>query len=226
MAFKWQVGRNLLGRSPDPLVLSGDVFDINMFDPKEHENTNILAVKMNELHLYYLMCEDERGADAVYRLFTQHKEEDMFHGSYHYDLIHGQAAVVCYGIARKKRRRKYLKYAKKCQKHIKFIGQQGNTHFLYMDQLIDGEVAALKGRTEDAKKCYEKAISLAARTGLINEQSVAQERFGDYMLECGDTNEAEYRWKNAMGLCTEWGAQAKVDQLRRKLASLRGTSDE
>lgn len=220
MTFKWQVGRNLLGLSRDPLHLKGDVFDIDEFDGRIHESIHRLALKTNELHLYYTMCDDVRGADAVHRLFTQHKQEDMFHGSYHYDLIHAQTATVCYGTARKNHQRKYLKYAKKCHKHIKFIGEQGNTNFLHMDHLLDGEYAALKGRLKDAKKCYIKAIALAARQGLIHEQAVAYERFGDYMLECGDVDEAEYRWNCAMELCSEWGAGAKVDQLRSKVAAL------
>ena len=68
----------------------------------------------------------------------------MFHGSYHYDLIHAHSAVVCYGTARKERKRKYLKYAQKCHKHIKFIRAQRITHFVHMDYLLDAELEASK----------------------------------------------------------------------------------
>lgn len=82
------------------------------------------------------------------------------------------------------------------------------------------KIAAWKGHKAVAKKRYCLAITIAARNGLVNEQALANERMGDYIQECGDVNEAEYRWNHAIDLCTEWGALAKVEQVRRNIDTL------
>ena len=68
-----------------------------------------------------------------------------------------------------------------------------------------------------ALRSYESAALLAGRRGLIHVQALANERFAIYLEEIGDTQEAEYRFKEAITLYQEWGATLKVQQLKNKL---------
>ena len=80
------------------------------------------------------------------------------------------------------------------------------------------------------RNCWMRACRLerAARSrqeefrnvGLVNQHALVNERYADYMAERGDTNEAEYRYKNAISLYEEWGAKAKVKLVQEKLGLL------
>ena len=96
------------------------------------------------------------------------------------------------------------------------IGQKGNPNYAHLEKLLDAEYAALRGRKLIAKKCYQDAVTLAARSGIVHEQAVINERFGD---GCGDSSEAQYRFKCAIDLYKEWGALVKVDLVEQKLSS-------
>ena len=76
------------------------------------------------------------------------------------------------------------------------------------------------GKTDDATRSYLAAIKHAARSGLINQHAIVNERFADYMVDVGNTEEAEYRYNNAVKLYDEWGAQAKVEQVTTKINML------
>jgi hypothetical protein len=65
-----------------------------------------------------------------------------------------------------------------------------------------------------AKKHYEVAILMAARRGFTNDEAMAHERFGEHALQLGDSNDAFYHFERAIALYQEWGAHAKVVQLR------------
>ena len=52
-----------------------------------------------------------------------------------------------------------------------------------MEKLLDAEFDAVKGRTGVTQSNYEAAITLAARKGLVSEQAIINERYGDFMFE-------------------------------------------
>ena len=53
------------------------------------------------------------------------------------------------------------------------------------------------------------------------DAAVAKERYGDFLLcDMKDEEAAAYAIRKAVGLFTEWGAIAKVDQLSEKYSTL------
>ena len=95
-----------------------------------------------------------------------------------------------------------------------------NPNVKHCESLIDAELADLAGDSHLAKKHYEVAILVAARRGFTNVQALAHERFGEHALQLGDLNEALYHFERAITLYQEWGAHAKVSQLRSSHSSL------
>ena len=90
-----------------------------------------------------------------------------------------------------------------------------------MAKLLDAELAALKGLKQLAQDHYQAAAALAARSGLRHEHGVINERLADYMMDCGDNNEAQYRYEQALEIYREWGAAAKLDQVNGKIDRLK-----
>ena len=72
----------------------------------------------------------------------------------------------------------------------------------------------LAGDSHLANKHYEVAILVAARRGFTNDKALAHERFGEHALRLGDLNDALYHFERSIVLYQEWGAHAKVVQLR------------
>jgi hypothetical protein len=100
------------------------------------------------------------------------------------------------------------------------FSQFQNPNITHCESLIDAELAALEGHTHLAIKHYEVAILLAGRRGFTNDQALAHERFGDYMMERGDLNDAAYHLRFAIRLYEDWGASAKASQMKAKHAPL------
>ena len=215
--MRWQVIRNLLGNSENPHLLIGDVFDVSKFE--SNERTTVVAIYQDTIDLAYFMCDDVIGAEQASKLHREYNHDAMNPGSRHYDNLLAHTAVVCYSAVRKSGNRKYLPLAKRCHKHVKEISKKGNFNYQYSERLLDAEVAALRGCKQLAKTNYQRAIAYAARSGMVNEQAVVNERFADYMFESNDTNESTYHWNMAIDLYKEWGAVAKVDQIGEKLKS-------
>jgi tetratricopeptide (TPR) repeat protein len=93
------------------------------------------------------------------------------------------------------------------------------------ESLIDAELADLAGDSHLAIKHYKTAILLAGRRGFTNDEALTHERFGEHALRLGDSNDALYHFERAIELYQEWGAHAKVVQLRSAHGGLPSASD-
>ncbi|KAL3907285.1 MAG: hypothetical protein SGILL_008935 [Bacillariaceae sp.] len=178
------------------------------------------AKLFKELDAAGWMCNDEDAADRAIRLKTELSRAETDVGVSNVDFTESFVAISCYGAARKTKKRKYVKFARSAQTLIQTKIKKGNPNLLHWESLIDAEMLALKGRTDAARLKYQAAISFSARTGQINIHGLANERYGDYMAEIGDYDEARYRYENASKLYDEWGAMAKVDIVKEKLARI------
>ena len=119
-------------------------------------------------------------------------------------------------MARKTAKRRYAVHARKCLDKIRSWMEKGNPNVIHYESLLEAENWALKGKTFVAKKHYLSATVLATRGGFIQDAAMANERFGEFLLEdMGEPEEAAYQFKQAAKLYEEWGAQAKADEIVR-----------
>ena len=218
MGFQRQVVQCLLGRVSNPLRLKGDACDVDTFVPKDKHQAAVLACKEHDLAAF--MGDDETCAKLSVSVRKDFSEADLSPGTIDGAILELHSAMCCYGMVRKTGARIYLGVARRAHGHVKSLERNGSVSYKHISHIVDAELAALKGKRVQAKQHYEAAILTSARRGAVNYQGIANERFGDYMLDCGDTDEAEYRWKNAIELYQYWGACAKVQQVEEKLASL------
>ena len=154
-----------------------------------------------------------------------HSPQDFGPGTVDFDSLQASIAITCFGACRKLKTKAYFPYGKKARKHMKGLRKKGNPNHLHLEQLIEAEYVALKSdRASTATKHFQSAIVLAARNGSLSDQALINERFGDFVHECGDIDEAVYRWKTAVLLYREWSASAKVDQVEMKLSKATSSS--
>jgi hypothetical protein len=86
--------------------------------------------------------------------------------------------------------------------------------------LYQAEMAALEGKTDQAKTAYNHAISTAARHAFLHDRALANERAGEFFLQIDDLDWATYYLRDAHQLYLDWGALAKAAHLWEKHANV------
>ncbi len=90
---------------------------------------------------------------------------------------------------------------------------------------MEDKLAEHKGQKHEEKKHYEKAEMLAGRGGFVKDAALANERYGEFLLEdMSDRKEAAFRFQEAIKLHLEWEAQAKAELLSAKYEYLWSSS--
>lgn len=92
----------------------------------------------------------------------------------------------------------------------------------HYDSLLDAELDSLRGGTYSAGRSYEASILYAGRRGLTPDQALAHERYGEHWVRLGPNHvhDAQFQLGEAVKLYDEWGAHAKVEQIRSDYDSI------
>jgi hypothetical protein len=81
--------------------------------------------------------------------------------------------------------------------------------------LLQAEKAFLKKRHDKAHIYYEKSIHVANQHGFLNDEALANERYGIFLEHQNkDATVALYRFARATELYEMWGALGKVKHIR------------
>lgn len=242
----WQLIRNLIGPSDNPVVLKGDVLDI---DENYLENKQDLALLVTfryaQSRLYCIFGDYERGAN----LALKHRDF-LAKVSPASPLVLGDAfsrGVLVAAMARKTKERKYVKEAKKIRSTFSSWIKKENPNVRHYMDFLDAELTALSGDINTAETHFQTAIRMASRFGFLGDAALISERYLVLLLERGDwgkggsekkspcpaysssafrQNETRYRYEETLKYYAEWGATTKVEQLRRKYQYLEALENE
>lgn len=214
----WQAVMNLTGGSDHTTTLTGEAMD----QDKELKRVNdtefsmILAkIHHNQMYLACFFGEHELGVNLALKHREKVNEQNPGGPSVYVGAF--VSALSFFSMARKTRKTKYKKEAMNLFRTIRDWRQKGNPNVLHYESLLDAEAAALQGKKQDATKKYKDAVLKATRVGMTQDQALANERFGDFLLEVDERSEAAYHFSLAIQLYKEWGAGRKVSQLERRL---------
>jgi hypothetical protein len=93
-----------------------------------------------------------------------------------------------------------------------------NPNVIHFDALLDAEADSFRGMKNHATvtKRFELAIQYSGKCGLIQDRALAHERYSEYLSRLGAVHDedASFQLDEAVRLYAEWGAHAKVKQLR------------
>jgi tetratricopeptide (TPR) repeat protein len=198
----------------------GDVFDEDVYMQHYRETKDVVFQSLIHRNKMYAACyfgEHEEGASLALTV----GEEFLEHlpGQSACVLVTFANGLACYAMLRKTGERKYRRMAKRCRKRIKEWVKKGNPNCLHYEAFLDAEHKACKGQKLAAVHDYKVAIRFAGRRGILHDHALANERLGEFLLECGDFDEANYRFEKAVALYSEWGADSKVELLKDKIKS-------
>mmetsp|Transcript_46649 Transcript_46649/g.141340 ORF Transcript_46649/g.141340 Transcript_46649/m.141340 type:complete len:270 (+) Transcript_46649:257-1066(+) len=82
--------------------------------------------------------------------------------------------------------------------------------------LLNAELAHLKGDEAGAAELYDVAIQAAGKHQFIHEEALAFERAGNFYQGSGDRKKASFCFRKAHDGYTKWGATGKAAQVQEK----------
>ena len=124
------------------------------------------------------------------------------------------------------RRRKYVREGWDMSRLLKKYALWCPANFLDKKYLLNAELAAMNGESDQAMQYYINAIALAKDNRSLFVQGVANERAGRYCLSTlHQPQEAVAYFVQALLVYEEWTAYRKVDQLRKALKAMYNDDD-
>ena len=79
----------------------------------------------------------------------------------------------------------------------------------------------MEGRLDKAELLYHQALSIASRSGFLQDAAIINELFAEFFLNRRKSpDDALYKMKASCGLYEEWGCHLKAEMLRAKYGAI------
>lgn len=202
--------------SGDPKDLNGEVFDNEEFEAGRSAGGIYFGIACFPRMMLCYLFGDYEGAAALgkeTRALTQNHISPLIPA-----MVMMFDALTAVGLARKLKRRR-VRHANEISKHLHRLSSNAPQNFLVMSNLIDAEIAALKGDHGSAYPKYVAAISISRDEGSFLYNALANELCGKYFLERKDKGTAEGFLRDAALCYKKWDAVAKAQHLVNELKS-------
>ncbi|MEG4531045.1 protein kinase domain-containing protein [Microcoleus sp. D2_18a_D3] len=215
---------NWQGKSTDPLMLAGAVYDERSVLPQHHKQNNRLGLIYYYLHkliLVYLFADDSQAAvDCAIKTIPY---LDGGSGSILLPLFHtydSLARLRNYGDVSPEKQQQYLTEVAANQKKIKNWANYAPMNYLHKHDLVEAERYRVLLRNYEAADFYDRAIVGAKENEYIQEQALANELAAKFYLDWGKEKVAQAYMQEAYYCYARWGAKAKIDDLEKRYPQL------
>ena len=118
------------------------------------------------------------------------------------------------------RRKRFIRAAKKAARNLKKLSRFCPSNAQNKLSLLEAEICFSKGDFDSAVPLYQRSIELAKQEGFLHERALANERAGIAFDKSGESQRSIVFLKEAMKLYGDWGAHAKVYQMKEKFQFL------
>ena len=117
-------------------------------------------------------------------------------------------------------RKKLLKTLKINQKQMKKWSISCPENFLHKFKLVEAEWMRITRKKRQAEELYEKAIQAACDNGYKQNEAIACELAAKFYFKEGKVRVAKAYMSDALRLYSEWGASAKVREMKEHYPDL------
>jgi predicted ATPase/anti-anti-sigma regulatory factor len=200
--------------------------ELGRLDEKEH------AIPFYYVHAYRLFLHVLHGEHeaALSEAEEAEKRSLAVMGLYWTANVAFLEALARIGLARgataEEARRAHVEAARPRRDRLEALAGDAPSNFRHKVALIDAELASLEGARFEVIGLYERAIELARENGYAQDEALANELCGRFLLRCGHERAARGYLVDALRGYGYWGATAKVEALAAEMpevASLRAT---
>jgi hypothetical protein len=226
----WQFALIMMsGSAPETTRLSGEimVYDKMMKHLLETKHVYLQDVtRMNQMLLAFYFGDYQLAWDMV-EATRDFEKTNLAHVLVSRRVFFVGMTAFC--LARSSTNRVWKQRGARAIMQLKTWLVGGNVNCIHMVHLLEAEEEVLrygsKDKTEIVLPKFQVALSMASRAGFIHDAALAAERTAEY-LSAGTAawqSDSSFRVRDYIELAitsyTEWGALAKVDQLKTKWSS-------
>lgn len=213
-----QLLNNLLGKAEDPAVLIG---------PDYNEQTHMAELLEGKVRgaIFCLATEGmvsrflfRRLEEVVERADRYAEYIDGVQGTYQVIAWHQYRALAILGLAQD--RESALGSIAPHRELLASLAQVAPENFEHRSLLLEAELARLDSNRGEALELYEQALASAHKYGFIQDEALANELAGRYLLDLGSISPARGYLLQAIFLYGCWGAAAKTTQMEEEFSEL------
>lgn len=209
---------NLMGRSADPTIMTGEAFDEEKMvkqNEERNDRTGQFFIHFNKLILCYIFKEYEK---AIYHAGEARKLLEAVLAKFEIPNHHFYEALsllAVYEKASSKDRRKYMKRINKNIRQLKKWSKDAPENFQHKCDLLKAEKMRVNKNFNGIGLIYDKAIKGASENQFIHEEAIIHELAGNYYMGLNSEHLTEYYLKASYNAFREWGAAAKLIRLEQ-----------
>lgn len=207
---------NLIGRSNDPVKLTGEAYDEDKMlaqNVERSDKTGTFFIHFNKMLLcYYFHRYDEAWIHAQ----EARKLLDAVLAKFEIPNLHFYAALTALALAERSHGRKRLALIARARMDtakLKRWARFAPVNYRHKYDLCAAELARIRGRENAARVAYDRAAAGASENDYLHEQALAYELAGRFYADTGRMVLAEFHLKAAYNTYREWGAGAKLRDL-------------
>lgn len=214
---------NLLGRSEDCVRLKGSAYDEDEMLPvheKAGDRTAIANLYYNKAFLCFIFnrydeaIENFRRIDGYVDAMTSTLGVSLYR---FYDCL---SLLSVYPSRSQEEKKRIMKRVGSHRRHLAKWARHAPMNYLHRQLLVEGMLQHCLGREEKADRFLCRSMELAAQNGYYQERAYACELAARVSLTLGDGDTAGKRLRESLRGYDEWGASAKVRQLKEEFALL------
>lgn len=222
-ALYYQLVQNLLGKSDDPLTLSGKVCDENIIRRQLEDHNNEVGLfdlytkKIMLAYLFYDLKSALASCESAMRYIRAAKTKHDVPIALFY-----QALTVCALLKSntKNHQSAHWKILKRTIRKMKKLSKHSPSSFSHKYWLLVAELSFLEKDNGAAEKCYHKSVRLAKKAGIIHEMAIAIELLAIFYNHRGYEDIYHFYIRSAFGAYKKWGAIAKCRALEQKYSDV------
>jgi class 3 adenylate cyclase len=207
-----------MGRSTDPLVLTGEAYDEVEMLKANLERKNRISVFFIYFHKTILFNYFGKYREANAQAYLARPLLDAVLAKLEVAYHHFHEALAAIGCLKQPGMNtgKLQKRVRKNMGKMRTWAKHAPENFLHKYELLQAQLARVEARHEEAQSFFELAIKHAEQHAYIHEQALAYELAGEYYRERGNANLSTFYLRNAYQSYREWGAAAKMEDLQNK----------
>ncbi len=215
---------NLIGQSGNTYQLRGVAYDeTTMLQPALEKGVTVIKSNYlcNKLILSYLFREYDMA--LAHSLEAEKPTIQSARGSYMLRMYYFYSTLTFCKILQKAKEGGTIegisekKLIKKTKNYIQLLNKWSihvHENFLHKYKLVQAEFNAIEGNDTEAKKLYREALLIGEKEEFVNEVALICELATDYYIRKNDTIKAKAHLNKAIRAYEEWGAAAKVKDLK------------
>lgn len=219
---------NLLGKSVSPTVLTGEAFDEEKMlhqHMERNDKTGQFFIHFLKLMLSYYFRDFGAAAQQAPKA---RKLLEAVLAKFEIPNLHFYEALTAINSfeAGQCSRLSMMWTVYRDSRALKKWSKDAPMNFLHKYELICAEKYRLQGRNNRAALFYEKAIENASAQRFIHEEALARELAGRFYAKNERWDLASFYLKSAYNRYNEWGATAKLNQLKEEFSGTRIILDD